>query len=83
MIHDFSARDYKGDCVSSLVYMIRDRNYYINVDKCNIRLLLAEWYVEDCIYVPMKLHIRESYDIKSQSHDTDTTMYMESLSGEH
>ena len=31
---------------------------------------------------PSTFHIRESYAFKYQSHDTDTTTYMEALSGE-
>ena len=32
---------------------------------------------------PSTLHVRESYAIKTQSHDHDTPSYMEALSGEN
>ena len=47
----------------------------------DILSLLAEWDAEDFTDVPSKFHMRESYALKSQSHDPDTPTYMESLSG--
>ena len=32
---------------------------------------------------PSTFHTRESYALKTQSHDPDTPKYMEELSGEH
>ena len=52
--------------------MIQDRDYDSNVDEDDILSLMAEWDAE-----------RESYAIKTQSHDPDTPTYMESLSGEN
>ena len=48
----------------------------------DILSLLDEWDAEDCMDVPLTLHMRESYVIKYQIHDTDNTKYMESLPGE-
>ena len=52
--------------------MIQYRDYDTNVDTDDILSLLAEWEAE-----------RESYAIKTQSHDTDTPTYTEELSGEN
>ena len=51
--------------------MIQDRDYDSNVYTDDILSLQAEWDAE-----------RESYAIKTQSHDPDTPIYMEALSGE-
>ena len=66
-----AAREWKNNAVASIVYMIQDRDFDSNVDTDEILLLLAEWDAE-----------RESYAIKNQSHDPDTPIYMEALSGE-
>ena len=63
--------------------MIQDVDVNINVDTDDILLLLAEWYAEDFMDAPSTFHMRESYSLKSQSHDPDTPMYMEALSCEH
>ena len=52
--------------------MIQDRDYDSNVDTDDILSLQAEWDRE-----------RESYAIKTQSHDTDNPTYMEAISGEN
>ena len=64
--------EWKNNAVANIVYMIQDRDYDSNVDTDDILSLLAEWDAE-----------RESYAIKTQSHDPDTPMYMEALSGEN
>ena len=51
--------------------MIQYRDCDSNVDTDDILSLLAEWDAE-----------RESYAIKTQSHDPDTPTYMEALSGD-
>ena len=43
---------------------------------------MAEWDTEDFMDKPSTFHIRESYVLKTQSHDPDTPTYMEALSGE-
>ena len=63
--------------------MIQDRNLNINVDTDHILSLLAEWGAEDWMDMPSKFHTRESYALNTQSHDPDTPMYMEELSGEN
>ena len=78
-----AARKWKKDTVSSLVYMIQDGDLNINVDTYDILSLLAEWYVEDCMDTPSTSHMRESYVLKSQSHDPDPPTYMKDLSGEN
>ena len=45
--------------------------------------LLDEWDAEDCMDTRSTFHIRESYALKTQSHDPDTPTYMEALSGEN
>ena len=52
--------------------MIQDRDYDSNVDTDDILSLLAEGDAE-----------RESYAIKTHSHNPDTPTYMEALSGEN
>ena len=44
---------------------------------------MVEWDAEDCMDVPSKFHMRESYILKTQSHDPGTPIYMEALSGEN
>ena len=63
--------------------MIQDREFDSNVDTDDILQLLAEWDAEDCMDTPSMFHMRESYDIKTQSHDPDNPTYMEALSGEN
>ena len=79
----WSAREWKNDAVASIVYMIQYRAFDSNVDTDDILLLLAEWDAEDCMDTSSKFHMRESYALKTQSHDPDTTTYMEALSGEN
>ena len=63
--------------------MIQDRDLDSNVDTDDILLLLVEWDAEDCMDTPSQFHMRESYALKTQSHDPDTTMYIEALSGKN
>ena len=67
-----AATEWKSNAVANIVYMIQDRYYDSNVDTYDILSLQAEWDAE-----------RESYAIKTQSHDPDTPIYMEALSGEN
>ena len=67
-----AAREWKNNSVASILYMIQDRDYNRNVDTDDILSLLSEWDTEI-----------ESYALKTQSHDPDTPMYMEALSGEN
>ena len=62
--------------------MIQYRDFDINVDTDDILSLLAEWDAEYCMNTPSTFHMRESHALKTQSHDPDTPMYMEALSGE-
>ena len=71
-----AAREWKNDAVASIVYMIQDRDININVDTYDILLLLADWDAEDCMDTPLRFHMRESYALKTQSHDPDTPTYM-------
>ena len=50
-----------------------------NVDTDDIISLLAEWDSEDCMDTPSTFHMRESYVINTQSHDSDTPTYMGGL----
>ena len=77
------AREWKNDDVASIVYMIQDRDLNSNVDTDYILSLLDELNAEDCMNKPSKFHMRESYALKTQSHDPDTPTYMEALSGEN
>ena len=77
------AREWKNDAVASIVYMIQDKDLNINVDTDDILLLLAEWDAKGCMDMPSTFHTRESYDLKNQSHNTDTPTYMKALSGEN
>ena len=63
--------------------MIQDRGLNGNVDTYDILWLLAELDAEDCMDTPSTFHMRESYALKTQSHDPDTPTYMEALSGEN
>ena len=63
--------------------MIQDKDFDSNIDTDDILLLLAEWDAEDCMDTPSMFHMRESYALKTQSHDPDTPMYMEALSGKN
>ena len=78
-----AAREWKNNDVASIVYMIQYRDYDSNVDTDDILSLLAEWDAEDCMDTPPTFHTRESYSLKTQSHDPDTPTYMEALSGEN
>ena len=42
---------------------------------------MTEWYAEDCMDTPSKLHMRDYYVLKDQGYDHDTSTYMEALSG--
>ena len=75
--------EWKNDAVESIVYVIQDRDFDSNVDTDDILSLLAEWDSEDYMDTPSTFHMRESYALKTQSHDPDTPTYMESLSGEN
>ena len=63
--------------------MIQYGDLNSNVDMYDILSLLVEWDAEDCTYTPSTFHMRESYALRTQSHDTDTPTYMEALSGEN
>ena len=78
-----AAREHKNDAVASIVYMIQDRYLNSNVDTDDILSLLAEWVAEDCMDTPSAFHMRESYVLRTQSHDPDTPTYMEALSSEN
>ena len=78
-----AAREWKNNAVASIVYMIQYRDFYSNVDTDDILSLLAEWDAEDFMDTPSTFHLRESYALKTQSHDPDTPTYMEGLSGEN
>ena len=77
------AREWKNDAVESIFYMIQDRDFDSNVDTDEILLLLYEWDTEDYMDTPSTFHMRESYALKTQSHDPDTPTYMEELSGKN
>ena len=79
----WTAREWKNDNVASITYMIQDRDLDSNVDMDDILSLLAEWDAEDCMDTPSMFHMKESYDLKNQSHDPDTQTYMEVLSGKN
>ena len=76
-----AAREWKNDAVASIVYMIQDRDLNSNIDTDDILSLLAKWDAEDCMDAPSTFNMRESYALKTQSHDPDTPTYMEALSG--
>ena len=76
-------REWKNDAVANILFMNHDRDINSNVDTDDILSLLFKWDVEYCMNMPSKVHMRESYVIKSQSHNPDNTTYMEALSGEN
>ena len=78
-----AARDWKNDAVSSILYIIQDKYLNRNVYTDYIISLLAEWDAEDCMDMSSTFHMRESYVLKTQSHDLDTPTYMEALSGKN
>ena len=78
-----AAREWKNDAVAIIVYMIQDSDLNSNVYMDDILSLMAEWDVEDCMDTPSTFNMREYYVLKTQSHDPDTTRYMEALSGEN
>ena len=51
--------------------MIQDRDFDSNVDTDDILSLLAEWDAEDRMDTPSTFHTRESYALKTQSHDPE------------
>ena len=53
-----AAREWKNDAVASIVYMIQDRDFDINVDTDDILLLLAKWDAKVCMYTPSTFHMR-------------------------
>ena len=67
-----AATEWNSNAVANIVYMIQDRDYDSNVDTDDILSLQDKWDAE-----------REYYAIKTQSHDPDTPIYMEALSGEN
>ena len=78
-----AAREWKNDAVSSIVYMIQYMDLNSKVDTDDILSLLAEWDAEDFMDTQSTFHTRESYALKTQSHDPDTPTYIEVLSGEN
>ena len=76
-------REWNNDAVASIFYIIQDRYLNINADTDEILSLLDEWDAEYFMDTPSTFHIKESYVLKSQSHDPDTPTYMEALSGEN
>ena len=78
-----AAREWKNDAVASIVYMIQDRDLNSNVDTDENLSLLDEWDTEDCMDTSSSFNLRESYALKTQSHDPDTPTYIEALSGEN
>ena len=79
----WDAKEWKNDAISSIVYMIQDRDFDSNVDTDEILSLLAEWDAEDVLATSSRFHMRESCVLKSQSHYTDTPKYTEALSYEN
>ena len=77
-----AAREWKNDSVLSIVCVIQDKDHNSNAYMDDILSLLAEWDAEDYMDTPSTFHTRESYALKTQSHDPDTPTYMEELSGE-
>ena len=53
-----AAREWKNDDVASIVYMIQDKYFDINVDIDDILSLLAEWDAEDFMDTPSTFHMR-------------------------
>ena len=65
------------DAVASIVNITQDRDLNSNVDTDDILSLMDEWDAEDCMDTQSTFHTRESYALKTQSHDPDTPTYME------
>ena len=61
--------------------MIQYREIDINVNTADILLFLDEWDAEDFMDTPSTFHMRKYDVLNSQSHNPDTSMYMEALSG--
>ena len=76
-----SAREWKSYDITSIFYMIQYGDFSSNLDMYEILALLDEYDVKYCMDAPSKLYMRKYYALKSQSHDPDTTIYMEALSG--
>ena len=53
-----AAREWNNDSVASIVYMIQDGYLNNNVYTNGILKLMAEWYAEDCMYMPSMFHMR-------------------------
>ena len=53
------------------------------MDTDDILSLISEWDAEYCMDMPSTFHMRESYVLNSEIHNTYTPTYMEALSGEH
>ena len=53
-----AAREWENNAVSSIVYMIQDRDFDRNVDTDDILSLLDEWDAEYCMDTPTTFHIR-------------------------
>ena len=78
-----AVREWSNDDVASIIYMIQNRGLNSNVYMDDILLLLSEWDAEDCMDTPSTFYMSESYDLKTQIHDRDTTTHMEVLSGKN
>ena len=78
-----AAREWKSGSVKSIVYITQDGDINSNVDTDDVLALLDECDAEVCMDVPSMFHMRESYVLDYQSHDTDTKTYLKELSGEH
>ena len=78
-----AAREWKNDDVTSIVYMIQDGYLNSNVNTDDTLYLIAEWDEGDFMDTSSEFHMRESYVLKSQIHNTDTPMCTEALSGEN
>ena len=63
--------------------MIKYGYNYRNMDMYKILLLPGDWDTENLIGAPSTIYMRYSCALKYQSHDPDTTTYMEALSGEN
>ena len=50
-------RECKNDAVTSIVYMIQDRDINRNEDMNDILSLMAEWGSEYCMYTPSMFHM--------------------------
>ena len=67
-----ASREWKNYAVASIVYMIQDRDFDRNADTNDILSLLSEWDAEYFMNTPSTFQMRESYALKTQSHDLDT-----------